>query len=174
MDSDRLRASAEKELAESQGAENQWRIIEELRVHEIELRLQNEELRETQELFECLCQKYKFLLNHLPYGVLVINREGIILEANLAACQALGIPPTQVENRPLAPLMASGQMEQIFSQVIHGAAAEGTVHFLPRAHSTEAPLDAHIQPIPATDPAEFLITLNRPRLSPLQSRHEER
>ena len=65
-------------------------LIHNLRVHQIELEIQNEELREAQLKLEESRLKYFDLYNFVSDGYFTLNKEGIILEANLGAATLLG------------------------------------------------------------------------------------
>ncbi len=62
------------------------KILHELKVHQIELEMQNEELKRTQ-----VSQTYYFDLYDLaPIGYLTLNEQGVILKSNFSAAQILG------------------------------------------------------------------------------------
>ena len=65
-------------------------LIHNLRVHQIELEIQNEELQEAQINLEESRRKYFDLYNFVSDGYFTLNKEGIILEVNLAAATLLG------------------------------------------------------------------------------------
>ena len=65
-------------------------LIHNLRVHQIELEIQNEELQEAQINLEESRRKYFDLYNFVSDGFFTLNKEGIILETNLAAATLLG------------------------------------------------------------------------------------
>ena len=64
-------------------------LVHELRVHQIELEMQNDELRRTQQELEASREKYFDLYDLAPAGYLSINENGIILESNLTAASML-------------------------------------------------------------------------------------
>ena len=57
------------------------RLRHELQVHQVELELQNEELRRIQAELEKSRRSYMDLYHHAPEGYIVLNAAGIIVEA---------------------------------------------------------------------------------------------
>ena len=66
------------------------RLLHELRVHQIELEMQNEELRESRAEVESGLQRYTDLYDFAPVGYLTLSAEGAISELNLPAAGLLG------------------------------------------------------------------------------------
>jgi PAS domain S-box-containing protein len=89
---DRLKAKArEAESAGRDTAEDTQRLVHELRVHQIELELQNEELQEAREELEAGLQRYSDLYDFAPTGYLTLDSHGAIRKANLAGARLLGL-----------------------------------------------------------------------------------
>ena len=65
--------------------------IHELRVHQIELEMQNEELMKTQINLEDSRSKYFELYNFAPVGYFTLDKDGLILEVNIAGAELLGV-----------------------------------------------------------------------------------
>lgn len=65
-------------------------VLHELQVHQIELELQNEELRRAHVELESTRQRYFDLYNQAPVGYVTVSEQGLILEANLTAAGMLG------------------------------------------------------------------------------------
>src|SRR5450759_4467939 len=70
---------------------NNERQLHELEVLQIELEMQNEELKEARDKLEALLEIYTDLYDFAPVGYLTLDREGAIGEANLAGASLLGI-----------------------------------------------------------------------------------
>jgi PAS domain S-box-containing protein len=66
-------------------------LIEELRVYQTELEIQNQELVEAQSETALALEKYRSLFAHLPLPAVIVDPQGFILDANLQAAQFLGL-----------------------------------------------------------------------------------
>ncbi|MGC8495100.1 MAG: hypothetical protein ACP5SH_25565, partial [Syntrophobacteraceae bacterium] len=64
-------------------SEEAHRLIHELRVHQIELEMQNEELRLVQQELEISRSRYADLYDFAPVGYLTMNKNGQIVDLNL-------------------------------------------------------------------------------------------
>jgi diguanylate cyclase (GGDEF)-like protein/PAS domain S-box-containing protein len=103
-----LRQRAESRLAIAESLpgddlapESAKRLIHELRVHQIELELQNEELRRTQEALEHSRTRYFELYDLAPVGYLTLNEAGLIQGVNLAAAKLLDTSRNALISTPL-------------------------------------------------------------------------
>jgi PAS domain S-box-containing protein len=65
-------------------------LIHELQVHQIELEMQNEELKRARLEAEELQEKYIDLYDFAPAGYFTVDKDGIITEVNLTGCRLLG------------------------------------------------------------------------------------
>lgn len=79
-------SKAEKLLLES----DIKKLLHELQVHQIELEMQNEELRQAYETAETALKKYTMLYDLAPIGYFTLKSDGTILELNFTAAHILG------------------------------------------------------------------------------------
>ena len=96
------RAGERPEDLEAPPLEVALRALHELRVHQIELEMQNEELRRTQEELEASRERYFDLYDLAPVGYFTLNEKGLILEANLTAAKLLGVARSALVKQPLS------------------------------------------------------------------------
>lgn len=78
------------------------RIFHELRVHQVELEMQNEELRRAQEQLAASRDRYYELYDLAPVGYCTIGEEGLIQEANLTAATLLNVERCKLVKQPLS------------------------------------------------------------------------
>jgi PAS domain S-box-containing protein len=71
--------------------EDSERSMHELHQYQIELEIQNQNLKETQEQLEASREQYVDLFDHAPVGILILDATGIIKQINLTACRMLGV-----------------------------------------------------------------------------------
>ena len=103
----RLRAEdkakgAETEIQESLSPDDARRVFHELRVHQIELEMQNEELRRTQVELEAAWVRYFDLYDLAPVGYFTFSEQGLILQANLTAATLLGVARGDLVKLPVS------------------------------------------------------------------------
>jgi PAS domain S-box-containing protein len=68
------------------------RLLHELRVHQIELEMQNEQLRQSEVELNAARERYFNLYDLAPVSYCVINQRGAICQANLTAASLFGMP----------------------------------------------------------------------------------
>ena len=96
-DAQMLRIKAEEKLKEKQKEIDKpvmeadvKKLLHELQVHQIELELQNEELREANETAETALKKYTMLYDFAPMGYFTLDSDGSICELNFTGADLLG------------------------------------------------------------------------------------
>jgi PAS domain S-box-containing protein len=105
LDPEDLRKRAEESLkSEPDKSNDTWleatnTLIHELRVHQIELEIQNEELRRAQNDIEISRSRYADLYDFAPVGYFTLNQHGLIIDLNLTAARKLGIERGLLINR---------------------------------------------------------------------------
>jgi PAS domain S-box-containing protein len=106
-----LRKKAEKALLEAPEhpdpfrLEDMNRLKHELSVHEIELEMQNEELRRSREQLEESSREYQNLYDFAPVGYLTLDEKGLITKVNLTAASLLGAERSLLLRTPFALLI---------------------------------------------------------------------
>ncbi|MFA6033976.1 MAG: EAL domain-containing protein [Myxococcota bacterium] len=83
------------------------RLLQELRVHQIELEMQNEELRRAQDELETARARYFDLYDLAPVGYVTVSGSGLVLEANLTAATLLGVNRESLVNQPFSRFITS-------------------------------------------------------------------
>jgi PAS domain-containing protein len=95
-DAQMLRLKAEEKLKNDKNMSitaietDSKRLLHELQVHQIELEMQNEELRLANEAAETALKKYTILYDFAPMGYFTLDEEGSICELNFTGAEILG------------------------------------------------------------------------------------
>jgi PAS domain S-box-containing protein len=89
-------------------------LIQELQVHQIELEMQNDELRIVNELLQQQQMKFEGLYDLAPIGYIIMDETGIILEANNACRDLLDTKILGIINRPLEKFIADNYLNTFF------------------------------------------------------------
>ena len=101
---DRIRAEAgtpgRSDAAGGPTAPDPARLIHELTVHQVELEMQNDELRRTYRELESSRARYMDLYDFAPVAYFSIDENGMVRQANLTAAVLLGIGRTDLVRRP--------------------------------------------------------------------------
>ena len=101
----RLKAGQSPKVS-ARSAQDSARLLHELQVHQIELEMQNEELRHSRAEVETGLARYTDLYDFAPVGYLTLDRAGAIHEANLAGAAILGTQRAALMGRRLGLFVA--------------------------------------------------------------------
>ena len=80
-------------------------VIENLRVYQAELEIQNEELRRSQNLNQEALARFTSFFNSLPVAELVVDHKGLVMEANLAAQSQFNLKNAHLQQHFFARLI---------------------------------------------------------------------
>ncbi len=162
-----LRQQAELRLTK-QGAPNeswpvsgdQQRLLHELQVHQFELEIQNEELRNSEAQIAAGLAHFTALYDGAPVGYFTLQCDGTIIQTNLAGAQLLGLDRSQllghrfnafVTTQGLAPFAIF--LQQIFA----GEARQSCEVVL--ASKNQPPKTVQIQATLPTDQREYWVAV---------------
>jgi len=93
------------------------KILHELRVHQIELEMQNEELVQSREALEALLRQYTDLYDFAPVGYFTLASDGAIHQVNLAGAKLLGVDRSELIMRRFG-LFVSQKFRLAFSSFL--------------------------------------------------------
>jgi len=103
-----LRKRAEEFLNKNPEAVNEItstdvkKLVEDLHIYQIELEIQNEELRRAQLELEASRDRYSELYDFAPVGYVTISENGSVLQANLSCTAMLGVERSSLIGKPFS------------------------------------------------------------------------
>ena len=115
----REKAAHSPENIEALSTEATRQTLYELRVHQIELEMQNEELRRAQAELDAARARYFDLYDLAPVGYCTLSEKGLILEANLTIATLLGVARSALIKQQLTRFIIK-EDQDIYYQY-HGA-----------------------------------------------------
>jgi diguanylate cyclase (GGDEF)-like protein/PAS domain S-box-containing protein len=127
--------------------------MHELLVHQIELEMQNEELRRLQASLDAERARYFSLFDLAPAGYLTLGANNLIIEANLTSASLLGLPRQKLTKTPFSRFILPADQDifylmrkKLFEEhtpqkcELHLLKADGT-HFWARLEAAVAPVE---------------------------------
>jgi two-component system cell cycle sensor histidine kinase/response regulator CckA len=90
------------------------KLVEELQIHQVELEMQNEELRRAQLEMADARDRYADLYDFAPVGYFTISEKGLILEANLTGAKMLGLERGRLIGRPFSRFVAQDAQDNFY------------------------------------------------------------
>ena len=115
-DPKKIRRSAEEYYARTSAATAirpaSEELVYELRVHQIELEMQHEQLRQAQEALEISRDRFVDLYEFAPNAYFTLTRDGLIAESNLKASTMLGVERKNLRQRRFARFVADQDQDR--------------------------------------------------------------
>jgi PAS domain-containing protein len=112
IDSTKLRRRAEERLRYETATEQPLetmgdpeKLHHELQVHQIEMEMQNAELRQARYQLEEALEQYTDIYDFAPVGYLTLDREGTISKLNFAAAGLVGLERSRLVGRRFGSLV---------------------------------------------------------------------
>jgi len=106
--------AADKSDIKTMSQEDVRNLVHEFDTYQIELELQNEDLRKSQEDLETSRQKYSDLYDFAPVGYLTISDKGLIVEANLTAADMLGVARSFLLKHPFSAFIVHDDQDSYY------------------------------------------------------------
>ena len=90
------------------------RLLHELRVHQIEIEMQKEELQRSHQELVLAKARYLDLYDLAPVGYCTVSEQGLILTANHTAAALLGLPRGKLHTQPFAQFLGKADQDMYY------------------------------------------------------------
>lgn len=135
------------------------RLVEELRVHQVELELQNEELVDAREALEGLVARYTDLYDFAPVGYVTVDPAGLIQEANLAAGALLAVDRSRLAGRGFADFFAADERSVVAGCIARARDDAAKAVCDATLHASLGRLHVRVEAVAAADGASCRVAL---------------
>ena len=148
-----LRDLAEHEPSAGAAKDSPERVLHDLFVHQVELEMQNRELRDAQERLESSRARYADLYDFTPVGCLTIGADERIQEINLTGAALLGRDRADIIGRPFLGIVPLRERAMVFHDHVRSCLekrcrTDVEIEFVPRGRS---PMLLHVTSAPMLD-----------------------
>ncbi|MFH0960589.1 MAG: sigma 54-interacting transcriptional regulator [Pseudomonadota bacterium] len=103
------------------------KLVHELQVHQIELEMQNEELRRSRAEVERSKDRYTDLYDYAPIGYVTLDKNSLVLESNFSAAALLGTERGSLVGKPLTSFIDKDTQDTFYLHRNH-VLQSGTRH----------------------------------------------
>ena len=135
-------------------AEATQALLHELQVHQIELEMQNDELRRAQEQTETWRDHYFDLYELAPVGYCSLSETGLVLQANLTLATLLGVVRGTLLKQPLSRCVAAPDQDDFYRLCVQLLPARELANAVPA--STRTAVRARAAPVARADTAHTI------------------
>src|SRR5437899_1776221 len=115
------------------------RLLHDLRVHQIELEMQNRDLREAQQQLEESRSRYADLFDFAPIGYCTLDHTGRVLEANFAMAAMCRAARAEMIGKPFTALVSMEDLRAFRAHLkicfTEKVRVTTEVSFLPKGHT---------------------------------------
>ncbi|MCA9217061.1 MAG: PAS domain S-box protein, partial [Planctomycetales bacterium] len=136
-------------------------LVHELQVHQIELKMQNEELRHTQIQLQDSRDSYSELYELAPVGYLTLDEDGVIKRANLAACTLFGLERLALIGTKIARHVIADDQDNLHRTFRRLGASKAKQSLECRIRNQRQPIWVYADcTVRESNPTESLVTLS--------------
>jgi PAS domain S-box-containing protein len=163
LEPDELRHRAEEALREKAPAltrtgDDPQKLLHELQVHQIELEMQNEELRHARDEMEAVLEKYTDLYDFAPVGYVTLDGAGIIRSINLTGATLLGLERSRLDGRPFGLFLAAesrSDFQAFLERIMTGHGKDACE--APLAGNGKAPIVVRMEAVAGASSQEYRV-----------------
>ena len=135
-------------------------LLHELQVHQVELELQAEELRQAHDDLESALFKQTYRVEHAPVGYLTIAADSTLQDVNITAARLLGAAADELVGKKLVSFLTNAQadtLSTLLDRVRQGLASETCeLSLMVVGHKAQA---VYASAAMASTPGQFMLVL---------------